>query len=512
MAVYQKAKLDEGGATQKELGVAQNRRMVEASYQEVRNQLQANKAAAQAKKDAAAKQYAEFQAQQKKAAAAQKAQGPTEVLKKVSSGTGGGTTAAKKETTPNVKASGLNTAVKTTSGTVAKRTGSSAYNESADVAAAREAMQLAQQNRPEYQESQAVLDAQAALQSLQNSKPQGYESKYGPALDSLLEQIQNPGKYNYEFNGDNLFKQYSDLYTQQGKQAAMNAMGNAAALTGGYGNSYGQMAANQAYDQYLTELYGKGMELRDRDYEVWLNEQQDKYNQYNLLANADQTDYGRYRDTVSDWQNDRDYAANRYDTERNTDYGRYRDTVGDWENNRSYYTDLYNTETDRDYSRYQDVRNFAEQQYQYDTELKEKIREFDASLNWEKMSTQQKYAAEYCMQVLANGKMPTSAMLKAAGLSGKDAKKIQAQKSSGGGGGGSIGKSSKGLISNGIVYADGKGGFTDAKGKKVNITDYDGNTLSIVTPQNGNTSSTQAYSDPQMQAAFDKWLKEKGLS
>ena len=435
---------------------------------------------------------------------------PTEVLRKVSSGTSTKTT-AKKESEPNVKASGLNTAVKTTSGKVAARTPTDPYAEGADVTAAREAMQNAQEGRPKYQESQAVLDAKLALQQLQNAKPQGYESKYGAALDSLLQQIQNPGAYKYEFNGDNLFKQYSDLYTQQGKQASMNAMGNAAALTGGYGNSYGQLAANQAYDQYLTQLYDKGLELRDRDYQVWLDAQQDKYNQYNLLANADQTDYGRYRDTVGDWKDDRSYYADRYDTERNTDYNRYRDAVGDWETNRGYYTDLYNTETDRDYSRYQDVRNFAEQQYQYDTELSEKIREFDASLNWEKMSTQQKYAAEYCMQVLANGSMPTEAMLKAAGLSSKDAKKMMQKKSSGGGGGGSSSKSSK-LISNGILYPDGKGGFTDASGKKVNITDYDANTVTIVTSGQNNNQGSYTYSDPKKEAEYQKWLKDNGLA
>lgn len=495
MAVFRTNDIDGGGMT---------------TMDKLKQQMALNKANAQAKKNAAAQQ----QAQQKQQIAAKpQAQKVATISTQKIGGTGTGTaakTTAKKE--ENVKASGLNTAVKTTAGTVAARNPMDPYAESQAVTDARSAMQLAQQNRPEYQESQAVLDARNALQQLQTSKPQGYESKYGPALEALMQQIQNPGKYNYEFNGDNLFKQYADMYTQQGKQAAMNAMGNAAALTGGYGNSYGQMAANQAYDQYLTQLYDRGMELRDRDYQQWQDERQNEFNRYNLMANADQTDYGRYRDTVSDWQNERDYATGRYDTERNVDYGMYRDTVGDWEKNRDYYTDVYNTETDLDYSRYQDTRNFAEQQYQFDTEMKEKIREFDQSLNWEKMSSQQKYAAEYCMQVLAKGSMPTAAMLKAAGLSSKDAKKIMTQKSSGGGGGGGGSKKS-GLISNGLVYADGKGNFYDANGKKVNITNYDGNTLSIVTQKSGNnnSSSTVMYPDnPKKQAAWEEYQKKYG--
>ena len=478
-----------------------------ARQQAVSNQIKANKAASQAKKEAAAKEYAAYQEQQKKAAAAQNAKGPTDVLKKASTGTGGGTTATKKSTEPNVKASGLNTAVKTTSGKVAARNPMDQYAESQGVLDAREAMELALQDRPEYQESQAVLNAQAALQNLQNAKPKDYESKYAPQLESILNQIMNPGQFNYEFNADNLFKQYADMYTQRGKQAMMDTMGNAAALTGGYGNSYAQMAGQQAYDQNLTELYDRGMDMRDRAYQQWLDEQSNLYNQFNTVQGAEETDYNRYRDLFNDWMNEREYATGRYDTERNYDYNQFRDVVADWENNRDYYTNQYNTETDRDYSRYQDARNFAEQQYQYDTEMKEKIREFDASLNWEKMSSQQKYAAEYCMQALAKGSMPTAAMLKAAGLSSKDAKKIMTQKSSGGGGGGGGKKSS--LISNGIVYADGKGGFTDANGKKVNITDYDGNTLSVVTQKSGNTSG-QTFKDPKEEAAYQEWKKSQG--
>jgi len=151
--------------------------------------------------------------------------------------------------------------------------------------------------------SQAVIDAENALASAQNAKPQGYASKYGEQLESILQQIQNPDAFKWDFNGDELFKMYADEYTQRGRQASMDAMGQAAALTGGYGNSYAQQVGNQAYDQYLTELYNRGFDLRDRAYEMWKDKQDNLYNQYSLLQNADETDYNRYI-------NDRDYAAN----------------------------------------------------------------------------------------------------------------------------------------------------------------------------------------------------------
>lgn len=303
-----------------------------------------------------------------------------------------------------------------------------AYNESQQVKDAYAAMQAAQQGQPgAYTPSQTVLDAQTALQNLQTTKPQGYTNKYQPQMEELLQQIMNPGKFNYEFNGDNLFKMYADEYTQRGKQASMDAMGQAAALTGGYGNSYAQLAGNQAYDQYLTQLYDRGLELRDRAYQQFTDDQNRLFEQYGLLNDAENTAYNRYRDTVGDWNNERGYLADMYNNERNIDYNLYRDLMNDWMANRDYSTNQYNQLSQQDYNRYADARDFAEQQYQYDTNLKENIRQFNESLDWDKMSTQQKYAADWAMQILANGQMPSEEMLRDAGLSAEDAQKLMAQ-------------------------------------------------------------------------------------
>lgn len=353
-----------------------------------------------------------------------------------------------------------------------------AYNESQQVKDAYAAMQAAQQGQPgAYTPSQAVLDAQAALNDLMNNKPQGYTSKYGPQMEALLEQIQNPGKFNYEFNGDNLFKMYADEFTKRGKQASMDAMGQAAALTGGYGNSYAQQVGNQAYDKNLTELYDRGLELRDRAYEQWLNEQQNKYNLYGLLSQADQTGYGRYRDTVGDWNNERGYLADMYNNERNIDYNKYLDLMKDWMANRDYLTNLYNQLSQQDYNRYADASDFAEKKYQYDANLKENVRQFNESLDWDKMSTQQKYAADWAMQILANGQMPTEEMLRNAGLSAADAQKLMAQIAAGGGTGGSRSENGNSKV----VYVDNKGNYYqyDSNGnkKKVDYTQVSNNDL-----------------------------------
>ena len=245
-----------------------------------------------------------------------------------------------------------------------------------------------------YKPSEAVTAAQQNLQNVQAQKPQNYASKYSGALDNILAQIQNPQEFKYEFNADNLFKNYADLYTQKGKQAALDTMGQAAGLTGGYGNSYATNAANQAYQQYLLSLYDKGIDLYDRARQRYQDDLANNYNIYNTLYNADQADYGKYRDTVADWQAERDYYSNAYNNERNFDYN-------DYSNMLNYYTTLAGTEN-------------------------------AAWLNDQQMAANQaaedrKYAYNYAMSILQNGQMPSDEILAAAGLSRADAQKMMAQ-------------------------------------------------------------------------------------
>ena len=265
-----------------------------------------------------------------------------------------------------------------------------------------------------YQQSDAVTQAQQQLADIAAQKPQGYSSKYGEQLDQMLQQIQNPEKFKYSFNGDGLFKYYADVYTQKGKQASQDAMGQAAALTGGYGNSYAQQAGNQAYQQYLLGLYDKGMDLRDRAWEQYQYGQQQQRDNYGLLQNADATDYNRYLDQYNQWANEREYAANRADTEYNRDYGQYADQL-------NYWTQMAGTEN---------------QDYRTAQQMEETKRQWDQQFEYNKMTADRAYAYDICTAILANGKMPSKTQLKAAGISEADAKKMMKQVAKGGGRGG----------------------------------------------------------------------------
>lgn len=177
----------------------------------------------------------------------------------------------------------------------------------------------------DYKESDLVKQAELALNNQISQKPGSYQSNWNSSIQETLNKILNREQFSYDMNADALYQQYKDSYTQQGKMAMMDTMGKAAAMTGGYGSSYASIAGNQAYQQSLQQLNDVIPELHQLAYEKYKQEGQDLINQYSMLNDQEAQDYSKYRDTVSDWNVERDYLAGRYDTERSYDYGKYTD-------------------------------------------------------------------------------------------------------------------------------------------------------------------------------------------
>ena len=183
-----------------------------------------------------------------------------------------------------------------------------------------------------YRPTQQANDARQNLQTVQQQKPQTYNSKYGAALDSILQEIQNPGSFKYDLNNDTLFQSYKDVMTEQARQGALNAQGAAAALTGGYGNSYGLSAGAQAYQQALLPLYERIPEFASLARQNYDADQDAKYRALGALQDADNTGYNRYRDTVADYNADLDRAREDARYEDETGYNRYMDALSYWQN------------------------------------------------------------------------------------------------------------------------------------------------------------------------------------
>lgn len=107
---------------------------------------------------------------------------------------------------------------------------------------------------------------------------------YRAQLTSLYDQLMGYPSFQYDLTGDMLYRQMADQYTQLGRQASADAQGQAATLTGGYGNSFAQQVGTQAYQQYLTSLNQQIPELYDRAYNTWAGEYDRLLQQYQLAA------------------------------------------------------------------------------------------------------------------------------------------------------------------------------------------------------------------------------------
>lgn len=182
-----------------------------------------------------------------------------------------------------------------------------------------------------YKQSDNVTAAENYLEQIRKNKPGEYNSQYEDQLSQLLDQIMNRGEFSYDLNSDVLYQQAKDQYVNLGRMAMMDTMGQAAALTGGYGNSYASTAGNQAYQAYLTQLNENIPEYYQLALDTYQRQGEDLYNRYGLLNAADQTAYERYRDAVSDYYTDLDYATNDYWNKYNADYGQYSDMLSYWQ-------------------------------------------------------------------------------------------------------------------------------------------------------------------------------------
>lgn len=186
----------------------------------------------------------------------------------------------------------------------------------------------------DYKASDTVAQAQAALQQQLAAKPGDYQSTWQGQINGIIDRIMNREDFSYDVNSDALYQQYKDQYSTLGKLAMQDTMGQAAGLTGGYGSSYASTAGNQAYQSYLSQLNEVVPELYGMARDQYNQEGQDLYNQYGLLTDQENQDYGRYVDQYNQWASERDHLQGVYNDERNFDYGQYS-------NDKSYAYDEY---------------------------------------------------------------------------------------------------------------------------------------------------------------------------
>ena len=164
-----------------------------------------------------------------------------------------------------------------------------------------------------YQPSEDVAAARAYRDSVAAMQPEDYTSGFEARLQELYDQIAGREAFSYDPEEDEMYKRYARLYAAQGAAAMEDTMGQAAALTGGYGSSYAQAVGQQAYDRYLGELAALVPELRQAALAEYTQEGKALTDRYGLLRQQESAAYDRWQDTVAQWQKALAQAQSEYD-------------------------------------------------------------------------------------------------------------------------------------------------------------------------------------------------------
>lgn len=297
-----------------------------------------------------------------------------------------------------------------------------------------------------------------------------YESRYDETIQDLIAGILERPDFAYDPATDPLYQNYRKQYTREGQRATEDALGAAAAASGGIPSSYASTAAGQAGNYYAAQLTDKIPELYELAYNKYLNDYNMQLSDLGVVQGQDQTDYDRYlNDRSLDynvWLNGYNQlnndlqtalglqdagfnqylaALDQYNTDRNFSYGQFLDEINDQQNERA--QALQNAVLAGEYGDYSFLNNMG-----INTDNNPMIQEQNAQL--------QALAQAQVDSILSAGGTPSAELLAQSGYSQEYANALgnyyrQQQRAggssgrsygSGGGAGGSGGAGDSGII------------------------------------------------------------------
>lgn len=200
------------------------------------------------------------------------------------------------------------------------------------------------------------------------------QTDWNARSQELADKLQNRDPFRYDPNSDPLWQSMMDQYVQGGQRAMQDTMGQAAALTGGYTSSYAQSAGQQQYNDFMTRLTAQLPAAYDRARAAYDAEGDSLLQQLSVARGMADTEYQRSRDALAD---------QRYETE--------------W--------------------------TWQTEQAALDRERQERLDAADqAYRDWQMGRAEAGDARDIALLMIQAGKMPSTDLLKAAGISSADAK------------------------------------------------------------------------------------------
>lgn len=140
-------------------------------------------------------------------------------------------------------------------------------------------------------------------------------------MDAAFRALTQGGAFSYDAASDPVYQAYAARYLREGRSAMEDTLGRTSALTGGYGSTYAESAAQQAYQTYLKRLGDVLPDLYAAAYRRHREQQSDKAAQYaHARAAADKAydrAWARWSEQLKLAREDEAATAKRYaDAER----------------------------------------------------------------------------------------------------------------------------------------------------------------------------------------------------
>lgn len=187
-----------------------------------------------------------------------------------------------------------------------------------------------------------------------------YENQYAEQQQALLDAIINRPDFSWSKEDDPQWHSYRKSYLREGDRATADALGQAAAASGGRPSTAAVTAATQAGDYYATQLNDIIPTLYQQAYDRYLNEYNMSLQDLNAVNTQEQLDYAKYLDQLGQFNTDRNFAFNQYlsdfdilqnqlaalQGQDSVDYNRWMDKVGLYEQKQAEETDLARAQVD----------------------------------------------------------------------------------------------------------------------------------------------------------------------
>ena len=168
-----------------------------------------------------------------------------------------------------------------------------------------------------------------------------YTNQYAEQQRALLDAILNREDFSWSKDTDPLYGQYRKSYLREGDRATADALGQAAAASGGRPSTAAVTAATQAGDYYAAQLNDIIPALYQQAYDQYLDEYNMSLQDLNAVNTQEQLDYAKYLDDLTQFNTDRNFAFNEYlsdfdilqsqlaalQGQDESDYGRWMDKV-----------------------------------------------------------------------------------------------------------------------------------------------------------------------------------------